>query len=107
MSDPGRKSFYDKASESLKPESEKGYLEKGKENVTDGYDRLASKVGSDENKSATQGVFDSAKDGKDKADAENAAESYSDTAKEYMDSAKNKLNDAVEYVSNKMNGGEQ
>ena len=40
MSDTGRKNFTDKASEALKPESEKSYLEQAKETITDYATRL-------------------------------------------------------------------
>ncbi|CAI4062012.1 hypothetical protein SUVZ_06G0390 [Saccharomyces uvarum] len=97
MSDTGRKGFGDKASEALKPDSQKSYAEQGKEFVTDKADKLAGKVESNDNKGVFQGVHDSAQQGKDNADSQ--GESFADQARDYMGAAKSKLNDAVEYVS--------
>ncbi|KAK5778403.1 lipid-binding protein HSP12 PWA37_000345 [Arxiozyma heterogenica] len=106
MSDTGRKDFSDKAKEALKPESEKGYVEKGKEYVTDAADKVAGTVQPESNKGVLQGVSDAAKSGKDEAESQKAGtESYSEQAKDYLDSAKSKLNEAVEYVSNTLHGG--
>lgn len=102
MSDAGRKDFSDKVSEGLKPDSQKSYMEQGKEKVTNAADRAAAAVTPEENKSGTQGVADAAKRGKEDA----GGESYSDTAKDYVDAAKSRLNDAVEYVSSAVHGGE-
>ncbi|CAI4060768.1 hypothetical protein N7582_001713 [Saccharomyces uvarum] len=97
MSDTGRKGFGDKASEALKPDSQKSYAEQGKEFVTDKADKVAGKVESNDNKGVFQGVHDSAQQGKDNADSQ--GESFADQARDYMGAAKSKLNDAVEYVS--------
>lgn len=105
MSDAGRKSFADKASESMKPDSQKSYMEKGKEYLTDTYDRAAGNLQSDSDKGMAQNVADSARQGKDKANVEKHSESMGETMGEYYDSAKHKVNEAVEYVSNKMQGG--
>lgn len=102
MSDAGRKDFSDKFSEKVKPDSQKTYLEQGKETVTDAADRVAGAVQPEHDKGVAQGVHDAAKSGKDDA----KADSYADTAKEYVDAAKSKLNDAVEYVSSSVHGGE-
>lgn len=106
MSDTGRKDFSERAKESLKPESEKGYMEKGKEYVTDAADKVAGAVQPEKDKGVLQGATDAADKGEDRAKVQNAGqESYSEQAKEYLDSAKMKLNDAVEYVSNSLHGG--
>lgn len=97
MSDTGRKGFGDKASEALKPDSQKSYAEQGKEFVTDKADKVAGKVESNDNKGVFQGIHDSAQQGKDNADSQ--GESFADQARDYMGAAKSKLNDAVEYVS--------
>ncbi|CAI1969498.1 hypothetical protein SEUBUCD646_0F00460 [Saccharomyces eubayanus] len=97
MSDTGRKGFGDKASEALKPDSQKSYAEQGKEFITDKADKVAGKVESNDNKGVFQGVHDSAQQGKDNADSQ--GESFADQARDYMGAAKSKLNDAVEYVS--------
>ncbi|CAL9728125.1 12 kDa heat shock protein [Monosporozyma unispora] len=107
MSDAGRKDFSDKAKESLKPDSQKGYMEKGKEYVTDAADKVAGAAQPEKDKGVFQGASDAADKGKDKAKAQNIGEeSYGEQAKEYLDSAKTKLNDAVEYVSNSLHGGD-
>lgn len=103
MSDAGRKNFSDKLNEGLTPDSQKSTWDKGKEFVTDETDKLAGKFQGEENKGVAQGMHDSAQKGADEANAE----SYADTAREYMDAAKSKLNDAVEYVSNSVHGGEK
>jgi hypothetical protein len=41
MTDAGRKGLGDKASESMKPDSQKSTLEQGKEAVTDAGDKVA------------------------------------------------------------------
>lgn len=105
MSDAGRKSFTDKASESMKPDSQKSYMEKGKEYLTDTYDRAAGATQPESDKGLGQSVADSSRTGKDKANVETNTESMTETMGEYYDSAKNKVNEAVEFVSNKMHGG--
>lgn len=107
MSDAGRKDFSDKAKESLKPESQKGYVEKGKEYVTDAADKVSGAVQPEENKGVLQGASDAADKGKDKAEAEKTQDSYGEQAKEYLDTAKTKLNEAVEYVSHSLHGGDE
>ncbi|CCD26106.2 lipid-binding protein HSP12 NDAI_0G03290 [Naumovozyma dairenensis CBS 421] len=102
MSDPGRKDFSQKIGETVKPDSEKSTWEKGKETVTDTTDKLAGKLQPEENKGLGQGINDSAESGKDKANGESVA----DQAKDYYEGAKQKLNDAVEYVSKSVHGGD-
>ncbi|CCE90977.1 lipid-binding protein HSP12 TDEL_0C00880 [Torulaspora delbrueckii] len=102
MSDSNRKDFSTKIGESVKPDSQKSYTEAGKEKVTNAADRVAGAVQPESDKGVAQGVHDSAKKGKNDAQAD----SFADTAKEYVDAAKGKLNDAVEYVSSSVNGGE-
>lgn len=102
MSDSNRKDFSTKLGEDLKPDSQKGYVEQGKEKVTNAADRVAGAVQPESEKGLGQGVHDSAKKGKDDA----TTESYADTARDYVDAAKGKLNDAVEYVSSSVHGGE-
>lgn len=102
MSDAGRKDFSDKVSEGLKPDSQKSYLEQGKEKVTDAADRAAAAVTPEHEKGTAQGATDAAKRGKEDA----GGETFTDQARDYMDSAKGKLNEAVEYVSSAVHGGE-
>ncbi|AJV24200.1 BAK_1a_G0016720.mRNA.1.CDS.1 [Saccharomyces cerevisiae] len=104
MSDAGRKGFGEKASEALKPDSQKSYAEQGKEYITDKADKVAGKVQPEDNKGVFQGVNDSAEKGKD--NAEGQGESLADQARDYMGAAKSKLNDAVEYVSGRVHGEE-
>ncbi|KAL3231473.1 12 kDa heat shock protein [Nakaseomyces bracarensis] len=103
MSDANRKNFSDKMSESLTPESQKSTWDKGKEFVTDTGDKLAGKVQPEDNKGLAQGINDSAQQGADDA----TGESWAETGREYMDAAKHKLNDAVEYVSKSVHGGDE
>ncbi|QLQ79285.1 hypothetical protein HG537_0B06330 [Torulaspora globosa] len=102
MSDAGRKDFSEKLSEKAKPDSQKSYMEQGKEKVTDAADRVAGAMQPEQDKGVAQGVHDSAKKGKDEA----KGESIADTAGQYVDAAKSKLNEAVEYVSSSVHGGE-
>lgn len=103
MSDSYRKDFSDKAAEAVKPDSQKGYVEKGKEFVTDKADQVAGKAQPESEKGVFQGVSDSAHKGKEEA----TGKSVTEQASEYMDAAKAKLNDAAEYVSSSLNGGEK
>ncbi|QLL31771.1 hypothetical protein HG536_0B06390 [Torulaspora globosa] len=102
MSDAGRKDFSEKLSEKAKPESQKSYMEQGKEKVTDAADRVAGAIQPEENKGVAQGVHDAAKEGKDEA----KGESFEETAGQYVEAAKKKLEEAVEYVSSSVHGGE-
>lgn len=105
MSDAGRKSFTDKASETIKPDSQKSTLEKGKEVVTDKYDELAGKATTDNQKSFGQSVADSAKQGKDDAKKEvGGQQTLGETAQEYFEAAKEKASEAAEYVSSVVSG---
>ena len=65
MSDSYRKDFSDKAAEAVKPDSQKGYVEKGKEFVTDKADQVAGKAQPESEKGVFQGVSDSAHKGKE------------------------------------------
>lgn len=103
MSDAGRKNFSDKINESLTPESEKSTWDKGKEFVTDKTDKMAGKLQTEDSKGLGQGIHDSAQQGADDA----SGETWADTGREYMDAAKHKLNDAVEYVSKTVHGGDE
>ena len=58
MSDTFRKDFSDKASEAVKPDSEKSYLDKAKETVTDKADKVGSKAQPEEEKSYLQQASD-------------------------------------------------
>lgn len=57
MSDAGRKDFSDKASEAIKPDSQKSYAEQAKETITDYLDKGASEAQGDQ-KSTTQKLGD-------------------------------------------------
>lgn len=106
MSDAGRKSFTDKASESLKPESEKSYLEQAKEAVTDGVDKLAAKTTPNDQKSFLQTTADSAQQGHD--DAKDAAShdkaTLTETAEQYIGAAKETVANAAQYISGVVTG---
>ena len=65
MSDSGRKDFSTKAKEEVTPDSSKSTLDKTKENVTDGVDRVAGETQSDSSKGAGQAAFDKGKREKD------------------------------------------
>lgn len=103
MSDAGRKDFGDKVSETVKPDSQKSTLEKGKEVVTDQADKLAGKLQPEENKGVGQTVHDSAQQGKDDA----KGKSLGETAQEYVEEAKHKLGEAAEYISKQVHSGEK
>lgn len=103
MSDAGRKDFSEKLSEKAKPDSQKSYMEQGKEKVTDAADRVAGAMQPEEDKGVAQGVHDAAKRGKDDA----RGESIADTAGQYVDAAKKKLNEAVEYVSSSVHQADE
>lgn len=107
MSDAGRKNFSDKVSETVKPDSQKSTLEKGKEVVTDKLDGLAANTVPDSEKSFGQTVADNAKKGHDDAKAaanENQA-TLAETAQEYFEAAKTEAAKAAEYVSSVVTGG--
>jgi len=65
MSDSGRKDWSTKAKEEITPDSSKSTLDKTKENVTDGMDRVAGETQSDSSKGAGQAAFDKGKREKD------------------------------------------
>lgn len=106
MSDLGRKNFSDKASEAIKPESEKSTLEQTKNTVTDKIDEFAGKGVPDNQKSFTQTAADHAKQGHD--DAKSAVndnqQTLADTAAQYVDAAKEQAGKAAEYVSSVVTG---
>ncbi|ODV95701.1 hypothetical protein PACTADRAFT_34252 [Pachysolen tannophilus NRRL Y-2460] len=104
MSDTGRKNLSDKVTESVKPDSEKTYVEKAKEKATDAYDTIAKEVQPDNNKSFGQTVGDAVESGKSKASGD---ASLTDTAQEYLNSAKGKLGEAVEYLSGSAAGAKE
>lgn len=106
MSDAGRKNFTDKVSESVKPESEKSYLEQAKETVTDGVDKFAAKATPDEQKSFGQSVGDNVQQGHDdaKAAASEDKATLAETAEQYIGVAKEKVADAAQYISGVVTG---
>ena len=67
MSDAGRKGFGDKASEAMKPDSQKTTTEKLGEGATDIGDKAARSVQPNEDKSATQKMGDTMSGNKDQA----------------------------------------
>lgn len=108
MSDTGRKPFTDKISETIKPESQKTYVEQGKEVVTDALDGVAAKATPNSQKGFGQAVADSAKQGHTdaktavqdtKAEAEHGEHTLAETAQEYFEAAKEQAAHAAEYVS--------
>lgn len=104
MSDVGRKDLSDKATEALKPDSEKSYAEQAKEKITDTYDDAAAAAQPDSQKSWGQTISDSISSGKDKATGE---QTLADQAGEYVAAAKEKLGDAVEYISGGITGAKE
>lgn len=109
MSDLNRKSFTDKASETITPESQKSYLQQGKEAVTDGVDKVQGKLQPEGSKSGTQSLGDAVQSGHDdaKANVDHNGKTMSETAGEYVESAKKTLNDAAEYVSGALTGAKE
>ncbi|KAJ9647210.1 hypothetical protein H2201_003362 [Coniosporium apollinis] len=81
MSDAGRKSFTDKASEHMTPDSTKSTTEKTKEAFTDTTDKLARGMQSDDSKSTSQSVTDKASRSKDEHVHGGSGESVLDKAK--------------------------
>jgi Heat shock protein 9/12 len=65
MSDAGRKDWSTKAKEEITPDSSKSTLDKTKESVTDGADKVVGETQSDSNKGAGQSAFDKGKREKD------------------------------------------
>lgn len=113
MSDAGRKSFTDKASEAIKPDSQKTLFEKGKETVTDTLDSFAAKNVPDNQKSFGQSVADNVQAGHDDAKAavqkelanlDNKQATLSETAGEYLEAAKEQVANAAQYVSSVVTG---
>lgn len=58
MADKGRKSFTKKAEENAIPQSEKSMGQRTKEQMTDSYDKMASKMQPESQKSYTQKLHD-------------------------------------------------
>lgn len=106
MSDAGRKSFTEKASEAITPDSQKSTLEKAKESVTDSLDGFAAKNIPDSEKSFGQTISDNAKQGHD--DAKKAVQgneaSLAETAQGYVEAAKEQVANAAQYVSSVVTG---
>lgn len=97
MSDSTRKDFSDKFSESVKPDSEKSYAEKGKEYLTDTADKVQGKMQPSEDKSATQRVGDAfeSKDGGKQETWGDTAKRYTEEAKDYAEQARDKINETL------------
>lgn len=106
MSDAGRKSFTDKVSETVTPDSQKSTLQKASETVTDTVDGFVGKNTPDSQKSLGQTVADNAKQGHDDAkEAVNKNEhTLAETASEYVEAAKEQVANAAQYVSSVVTG---
>lgn len=106
MSDAGRKSFTDKVSETVTPDSQKSTFEKASESVTNTVDGFVGKNTPDSQKSFGQTVADNAKQGHDDAkDAVNKNEAtFAETASEYVEAAKEQVANAAQYVSSVVTG---
>ncbi|KAF8002837.1 hypothetical protein OXX80_002253 [Metschnikowia pulcherrima] len=106
MSDAGRKSFTDKATEAVKPDSEKSYLEQAKEGVTNTLDGVAGKTVPDSEKSFGQTIADNAKQGKDdaKSTVNQNENTLGETAQEYVAAAKEQVANAANYVAGVVSG---
>lgn len=91
MSDLGRKDFTDKVSESVKPNSEKSYVEKAKESVTDGADKLGKHAQPQSEKSYAQQAGDALTGNS----GSHSGKTLGETAGEYVESAKNYVSDAL------------
>lgn len=107
MSDLGRKSYTDKVTEKITPDSQKSTLDKAKEDITGTLDKGVAAVTPDSQKSFGQSVADHAQAGHDdaKADVKQNQETLSDTAASYVEAAKDQVRNAAEYVSNAVSGG--
>ncbi len=91
----GRKSFRTKASEAIKPESEKNTLEKIQEKRTNNLDKFAKQIQPESDKGTLQ-------KGADKVSTYSEQPSYGDQANSYLEVAKEKVADAADYVSNSL-----
>ncbi|ODQ68234.1 hypothetical protein NADFUDRAFT_44850 [Nadsonia fulvescens var. elongata DSM 6958] len=87
MSDAGRKDFSSQVHDTLKPDSQKGYLEKLGDDAGQAYDKAASAVQPNEFKSTSQKAGDTVRDNTN--DAKDGSESYLDQAKDTINSATN------------------
>lgn len=61
MSDKGRKSFSKKMEEDTTPQEQKSMGERAKESVTNAYDKMASKMEPESDKSMSQKMHDETK----------------------------------------------
>lgn len=59
MSDAGRKNFSDKISDTMTPDNQKSSWGKAKEDVSDTYDKAASRMQPEEEKGVFQKISDS------------------------------------------------
>ncbi|ODV59364.1 lipid-binding protein HSP12 ASCRUDRAFT_77108, partial [Ascoidea rubescens DSM 1968] len=85
MSDFGRKNFTQKASEAVKPNSEKTYAEQTKEKATGLADSIGKTVQPESQKSYGQKASDTL--GNKKDEAQDSGKTVLDTAGEYVEAA--------------------
>jgi len=81
MSEPGRKSFADQATDKVTPESQKPATQRMGDTASGVYDRAAGAVQPDSQKSTTQQVGDNVRSGSDTASSQSKgiAQSVTDT----------------------------
>ena len=105
MADAGRKDFSDKLSEKVTPDSQKTYYDQAKEAVTDAYDKAASALTPEDNKSLGQRLGDSVQRGHD--DVKGDAKSAANSGESAFDHLKQATADAVERVSAAVTGAKE
>jgi len=101
MSDTGRKDFTEQVSDKITPDSQKSFTEKASENVSGTYDKAASSLQPESEKSTTQELGDSTRSGADDAqnDGKTYLESAQQTASDVTNVAADKVKAAADYVA--------
>lgn len=109
MADAGRKDFSTKISEAVTPESSKSTFQKAKESVTDTVDSAASNLTPANQKSFGQTAADKIHSDYDKAkaDIDDKAKTWSESASDAIEHGKQAVNEAVEYVSGVVTGAKE
>ncbi|KAF2116691.1 chaperone/heat shock protein-like protein Hsp12 [Lophiotrema nucula] len=98
MSDLGRKGLGDQAKEKATPDSQKSTLDQAKEGASGAYDRAASAVQPEENKSTSQKAGDTFRSGSDDA---------SENSKGFVAQAQDSLNSAGQAISDTLSGNQK
>ncbi|CAZ80560.1 unnamed protein product [Tuber melanosporum] len=97
MSDFGRKSFTDQATDKITPESQKPTTQKLGDTASGAYDRTTGAVQPDSQKSTTQKATDSLRSGSD--DASSRSKGVAQSATDTADSAARGVKDTIGSVT--------